>query len=64
MASSPKGQAYFGSVAKWATEIDEPACVPEIIARAWSTALSGRPGPVVVALPESMLTTKTQLPLQ
>ena len=55
-------QAYFGSVAKWVTEIDEPARVPEIIARAWSTALSGRPGPVVVALPENMLTTKTQLP--
>jgi len=48
-------RAFFGPIAKWATEIDSPDRVPEIVARAWHTALSGRPGPVVVALPEDML---------
>ena len=48
-------RAVFGPVAKWATEIDDPARIPEVIARAWRTALSGRPGPVVIALPEDML---------
>ncbi|HEY2637599.1 MAG TPA: thiamine pyrophosphate-dependent enzyme, partial [Solirubrobacteraceae bacterium] len=46
----------FGGLAKWATQIDDAARIPETIARAWATALSGRPGPVVVALPEDMLT--------
>jgi len=46
----------FGTMAKWATEIDDPARVPEIISRAFYTATSGRPGPVVIALPEDMLT--------
>ncbi|SHH46157.1 acetolactate synthase-1/2/3 large subunit [Cognatiyoonia sediminum] len=49
-------RAYFGSIAKWATEIEQVARIPEIIARAWHTAVTGRPGPVVVALPEDMLT--------
>lgn len=48
-------RAVFGSVAKWATEIDDPARIPEVLARAWRTAVSGRPGPVVIALPEDML---------
>lgn len=48
--------AVFGSTAKWAVEIDDPARIPEIVARAFRTALQGRPGPVVVALPEDMLT--------
>ena len=48
-------RAYFGSVAKWVVEIDHVERIPEIISRAWSTALSGRPGPVVVALPEDTL---------
>ncbi len=55
-------RAYFGTVAKWVTEIDSVDRIPEIIARAWSTALSGRPGPVVVALPEDMLTDTTSVP--
>ena len=46
----------FGSIAKWVTEIDDPARVPELLARAFHTACSGRPGPVVVSLPEDMLT--------
>jgi len=49
-------RAFFGSVAKWATEIEQVDRIPEIIARAWHTAVTGRPGPVVVALPEDMLT--------
>jgi acetolactate synthase-1/2/3 large subunit len=48
-------RAMFGTVAKWATEIDDPARIPEIISRAFYTATSGRPGPVVIALPEDML---------
>ncbi len=49
-------RAVFGTLAKWATEIDDPARVPELVARAFRVACSGRPGPVVVALPEDMLT--------
>jgi acetolactate synthase I/II/III large subunit len=48
-------RAVFGSIAKWATEIDDPARVPELISRAFYSATSGRPGPVVIALPEDML---------
>ncbi len=48
-------RAVFGPLAKWATEIDRPGRVPEIVGRAIHTALAGRPGPVVVALPEDML---------
>ena len=46
----------FGSIAKWVAEIDDPARIPEIMARAFHTACSGRPGPVVISLPEDMLT--------
>lgn len=49
-------RAMFGTLAKWVMEIEDPARVPEFIARAFQTATSGRPGPVVVALPEDMLT--------
>jgi acetolactate synthase-1/2/3 large subunit len=49
-------RAAFGSLAKWATEIDDAARIPEIISRAFHVAMSGRPGPVVIALPEDMLT--------
>lgn len=48
-------RAAFGPLAKWATEIDDAARIPEILARAWMTATTGRPGPVVIALPEDML---------
>ena len=46
---------FFGSVAKWVCEIDDANRIPELVARAWTMALSGRPGPVIVALPENML---------
>src|SRR6202047_2485482 len=49
-------RAVFGSMAKWATEIDDPARVPEFVSRAFHVAANGRPGPVVIALPEDMLT--------
>jgi len=45
----------FGQMAKWVTQIDDPARIQEYISRAYRTALSGRPGPVVIALPEDML---------
>src|SRR5215469_204870 len=48
-------RAVFGSIAKWTTEIDDPARIPELISRAFYVATSGRPGPVVIALPEDML---------
>ncbi|MEL1250005.1 thiamine pyrophosphate-binding protein [Aurantiacibacter gilvus] len=47
--------AFFTPIAKWAARIDDANRIPEYIARAWSTAISGRPGPVVLALPEDML---------
>lgn len=46
---------FFGEVAKWVEEIDGPARIPEVVARAFSKATSGRPGPVVLSLPEDML---------
>lgn len=49
-------RAVFGSMAKWVVEIEDPARIPELVARAFSVASAGRPGPVVVALPEDMLT--------
>jgi acetolactate synthase-1/2/3 large subunit len=48
-------RAVFGTMAKWATEIDEVERIPEIISRAFHMAMQGRPGPVVVALPEDVL---------
>ena len=42
-------RAVFGTMAKWATEIDDPARIPEIISRAFHVATSGRPGPVARA---------------
>jgi len=46
----------YGQMAKWVAEVEDPARLPEFIARAFHTATSGRPGPVVLALPEDMLT--------
>lgn len=47
--------AMFAPLAKWATRIEDAARIPEYVARAWNVATSGRPGPVVIALPEDML---------
>ncbi len=48
-------QQMFGKMAKWVAQVDDTARLPEFIDRAWTTALSGRRGPVVLALPEDML---------
>jgi len=45
----------FGEVAKWVAEIDSAERIPEMLSRAFHVATSGRPGPVVLALPEDML---------
>ena len=47
----------FGQVCKWVAQIDRTERIPEYVARAFQVATSGRPGPVVLALPEDMLTT-------
>jgi len=47
--------AVFGPMAKWAAEAGDPARLPELLARAFQVATSGRPGPVVLALPEDVL---------
>ncbi|VCU68922.1 Acetolactate synthase isozyme 2 large subunit [Pigmentiphaga humi] len=48
-------RAMFGSLAKWATQVDHLERLPEMMNRAFQTAVSGRPGPVVVGLPEDVL---------
>ena len=45
----------FGEMTKWVAQIDDAKRIPEYLARAWNVALSGRPGPVVLALPEDVL---------
>jgi acetolactate synthase-1/2/3 large subunit len=49
-------KAVFGSIAKWVVEIDSAERIPELVARAFRVAMQGRPGPVVVSLPEDILT--------
>ena len=55
-------RAVFGTMTKWTTEIDDPARIPELVSRAFYTATNGRPGPVVIALPEDMLTERATVP--
>jgi acetolactate synthase-1/2/3 large subunit len=50
----------FGQLAKWVAEIDRPERIPELVSRAFHTATSGRQGPVVLTLPEDMLTELAQ----
>jgi acetolactate synthase-1/2/3 large subunit len=52
-------RAVYGTMAKWVVEIDRVERIPELLSRAWTTAVSGRPGPVVVALPEDVLSAAT-----
>ena len=51
----------FGQVAKWVAQIEDASRIPEYLNRAFATATSGRPGPVVLALPEDMLTDVTEV---
>lgn len=46
----------FGQMAKWVVQIDDVARIPELVSQAFHRAVNGRPGPIVVALPEDMLT--------
>lgn len=48
-------RAFFGSMTKWTVEIDSAARIPELVTRAFRVAMQGRPGPVVIALPEDVL---------
>ena len=52
----------FGQMAKWVAQIDRADRIPEYVARAFATACAGRPGPVVLALPEDMLSAETDAP--
>lgn len=54
-------RAVFGTMAKWVVEIDDVARLPELVGRAYATAMTGRPGPVVIALPEDMLSARTDV---
>ena len=47
--------AFFAPIAKWSARIDDARRIPEYVARAWRVATAGRPGPVVLAIPEDML---------
>ena len=52
----------FGELSKWVAQIDDAARIPEFVSRAFHTATSGRPGPVVLALPEDMLSASLPAP--
>ena len=53
--------AMFAPLAKWAARIDDAARIPEYVARAFQVATSGRRGPVVLALPEDMLSKEAKV---
>ncbi len=53
---------FYGDIAKWVVEIDDAARIPELVTRAFAVATSGRPGPVVISLPEDMLTSDAEAP--
>lgn len=55
--------AMFAPLAKWSAEIGDARRIPEYVSRAWHTSVSGRPGPVVLALPEDMLAEEVEAPL-
>jgi acetolactate synthase-1/2/3 large subunit len=51
----------FGQMAKWVTQIEDARRIPELVSQAFHRALNGRPGPVVVVLPEDMLTDEVEV---
>ncbi len=55
-------KSVFGGLAKWVAQVDHTERLPEYIARAFRVARSGRPGPVVLALPENMLSAVADVP--
>ena len=54
-------KAMFGSLCKWVAQVDHTDRLPEYIARAFRVAQSGRPGPVVLALPENRLSARADV---
>lgn len=56
-------RAMFGPLAKWVAEIDQPERIPEYLARAFHVAMSGRPGPVVLSLPEDVTSRPLSMPV-
>lgn len=54
-------RAFFGGIAKWVAEVDQTERLPEYLSRAFQIAMSGRPGPVVLALPEDMLSARAEV---
>jgi acetolactate synthase-1/2/3 large subunit len=54
-------KAVFGGLAKWVAQVDHTDRLPEYIGRAFRVAMSGRPGPVVLALPENMLSAEADV---
>ena len=56
-------RAVFGSMCKWVHELDDPRRAADAVARAWAIASSGRPGPVVLGLPEDVLGEECSAPL-
>jgi len=54
--------AMFGNIAKWVVEVHEPERMSELVTRAFAIALNGRPGPVVVSLPEDVLEEPCTMP--
>lgn len=55
-------RAVFGSMTKWTAEIDDGSRMAEFVSRAFHQASAGRPGPVVLALPEDMLSDQVEIP--
>ena len=51
----------FGQMAKWVAQIEDARRIPELVSQAFHRALNGRPGPVVLALPEDMLTDEVEV---
>ena len=51
----------FTPLAKWVAEIDKTERIPEYVSRAFSVAVSGRPGPVILSLPEDILFAKSNV---
>ena len=51
----------FGQMAKWVAQIDRAERIPEFLSHAFHVAVSGRPGPVVLSLPEDMLVSQASV---